>query len=339
MAIKAFDTYSEYMQAVRPRMRFMPEENPKEWQARARVKLREILGVPASSEVSAISVEWTHEEKDHTETRYTFASEPGAEVVCHLLLPRDAKPKSLPLAICVQGHGTGMHISLGRAKFEGDREDIEDGDRDFGRQALKRGFAALALEQRAFGERGAKEDGRPDCRQSAMAALMLGRTLIGDRCLDVSRAIDAVTSIYPQIDTSRIAMMGNSGGGTTTIYAAALDTRITAAMPSCALCGYYPSIGAREHCLCNYIPGIMQWFDMGDIAALIAPRPLIVVNGTTDRSFPLTSAIEQVAVARRVYDRMGAGEKLRHVIGPEGHRFYAAPAWPQFASATGWIKE
>ena len=338
MAFAAFDTYSEYMKTVRPQLRYMPEEDPHTWQERARAKLREILGVPASCEVSAINVEWTHEQKDHTETRFTFTSEPGADVVCHLLMPKKDKLESMPLAICVQGHSTGMHISLGRAKFEGDREDIEDGDRDFARQALRRGFAALALEQRAFGERGAKEDGTPNCRQSAMAALLMGRTLIGDRCLDVSRAIDAVESNFPEIDTSRIAMMGNSGGGTTTIYAAALDTRIMAAMPSCALCGYYASIGAMEHCFCNYVPGIMNWFDMGDIAALIAPRPLIVVNGATDVSFPLPSAVEQVKIASRLYNRMGAGDKLRHVIGPEGHRFYAALAWPEFASATGWIE-
>lgn len=338
MAIITFETYSEYMRAVKPQMRFMPEEEPRDWQARARAKLRELLGIPFSSRVSGLNVEWVKEEADHTETRFTFTSEPGADVVCHMLMPKTDKPKSLPLAICVQGHSTGMHISLGRAKFEGDREDIEDGDRDFARQALKRGFAALALEQRAFGECGAKEDGRPNCRQSAMTALLLGRTLIGDRCLDVFRAIDAVEIGFPEVDTSKIAMMGNSGGGTTTIYAAALDTRITAAMPSCALCGYYASIGAMEHCFCNYVPGIMKWFDMGDIAALIAPRPLIVVNGTADMSFPLPSAKEQVQIARRVYDRLGAGDKLRHVIGPEGHRFYAALAWPEFTSATGWTE-
>jgi len=141
---------------------------------------------------------------------------------------------------------------------------------------------------------------------------------------------------FPMIDMDRICMMGNSGGGTTSIYAAALDERIAAAMPSCALCGYYPSIGAMHHCFCNYVPGVVKHFDMGDLAAMIAPRPLVVVNGQTDVSFPIESAKEQVEIARAVYEAAGAGDKLAHVIGPEGHRFYAAPAWPVFEQLTDW---
>ena len=75
---------------------------------------------------------------------------------------------------------------------------------------------------------------------------------------------------------------------------------------------------------------------MGDLAAMIAPRPLTVVNGVTDASFPIESAKEQVAIARRVYEVLGAGDKIAHVIGHEGHRFYKAPAWPVFDKMTGW---
>ena len=95
------------------------------------------------------------------------------------------------------------------------------------------------------------------------------------------------------IDMDRICMMGNSGGGTTTIYATALDTRIKAAMPSCALCGYYASIGAMQHCPCNYIPGIMKHFDMGDLAVMIAPKKLVVVCGKDDNIFPLDGVNEK----------------------------------------------
>ena len=203
---------------------------------------------------------------------------------------------------------------------------------------MQKGFAALAIELRAMGECGNKADGSPDCNHPAYQAILLGRTIIGERCHDVSRAIDMVEKHFPMIDMSRICMMGNSGGGTTTIYATALDTRIAAAMPSCALCGYYASIGAMQHCPCNYIPGIMKYFDMADLVAMAAPRPYVAVNGLTDASFPIESAKEQVAAARPVYEALGAGEKLRHVIGPEGHRFYKAPAWPVFEEVTGWCK-
>ena len=75
---------------------------------------------------------------------------------------------------------------------------------------------------------------------------------------------------------------------------------------------------------------------MGDLAGLIAPRPLIVVNGKEDGIFPLSSALEQAEIARTLYAAAGAPDRFRHVVGPEGHRFYAAQGWPVFDELTGW---
>ena len=141
---------------------------------------------------------------------------------------------------------------------------------------------------------------------------------------------------FPQVDTKRIGLMGNSGGGTITIYASALEERIGAAMPSCAFCGYKESIGAQRHCTCNYVPGIMKWFDMGDLTGLIAPRPLVVVNGKDDSIFPLDSANREFGVAESLYKAADAETMCRHVVGSEGHRFYAALGWPVFNELTGW---
>ena len=334
MAMDPRVLHAQLMQSVTPDMRGQEGEDVTAWQEKARAKLREVLGLPLTTAKANFRIEWTKEEEQWTETRFVLETEPGMEVPCHLVLPKNYEGK-LPLAICTQGHGTGMHISLGRVKFPGDEGDF-DGDRDFAVQAVAKGWAALAMEQRAMGECGSKPDGHPNCNHPALQAILLGRTLIGERCHDVSCVIDAVEAHFPMIDMDRISMMGNSGGGTTTIYATALDTRIKAAMPSCALCGYYASIGAMQHCDCNYIPGIMNHFDMGDLAAMIAPRPLTVVYGVTDASFPIESAKEQVAIARRVYEALGAGDKIAHVIGHEGHRFYKAPAWPVFDKMTGW---
>lgn len=118
-----------------------------------------------------------------------------------------------------------------------------------------------------------------------MNALLVGRTMIGERCWDVSRAIDLALT-YAAIDGQRILCTGNSGGGTTTYYAACMDDRIQVAMPSCAVCSFADSIAAMFHCQCNFIPGIAKYMDMGDMAAAIAPRKLIVINGKEDPIFP-----------------------------------------------------
>ena len=308
------------------------------WQQEKRALLIRLLGmqhcIPADDE--KFEIDSVKETDAYTETRFFIESEPGVTCVAHLRVPKGVEGK-LPLVICLQGHSKGMHISMGQPKYPGDAEKISGGDRDFARQIVARGYAALILEQRAFGERGGTEEG-PGCYQVVMQALLLGRTLIGERCWDVSRAIDMIEKHFPQIDMEKVALMGNSGGGTATIYAAALDERIAAAMPSCAFCGYKASIGDRRHCSCNYVPGIMKEFDMGDLGALIAPRPLIVVNGLEDKSFPLFAAKEQMDIARVVYEAAGAKDKICHVIGLEGHRFYAAQGWPVFDDLTGWRK-
>ena len=77
-------------------------------------------------------------------------------------------------------------------------------------------------------------------------------------------------------------------------------------------------------------------FDMGDIVGLVAPRVFIAVNGKDDGSFPLDSAKKQIEIASKVYKEVGAGDKIHHITGPEGHRFYAALAWPVFDELTGW---
>jgi len=335
MAIDPRVKHQQMMQEIIPSMRWQEGEDVAAWQEKARAKLREVLGLPFASKAENFRIEWTKEDDPKwNEIRFAFESEPGQDVVCHLVLPKAYEGK-LPLAICMQGHGTGMHISLGWVKFPGDEDDFT-GDRDFAVQAVAKGFAALAIEQRAMGEGSPNANGSPNCNHPAYQAIMLGRTIIGERCHDVSCALDMVEEHFHMIDLDRIFMTGNSGGGTTTIYATALDTRIKAAMPSCALCGYYASIGAMQHCPCNYIPGIMKYFDMADLVAMAAPRPYVAVNGVTDASFPIESAKQQVADARKVYAALGAEDKLRHVIGPEGHRFYKALAWPVFDEITGW---
>ena len=230
-----------------------------------------------------------------------------------------------------------MHISIGYQKYEGDAEMIA-GDRNFAIQAIKEGYAALVIEQRCFGER-LEDEGNsnadPICHRSAMSAIMLGRTMIGERVWDVSRAIDTLMN-FKEIDTDKIGCMGNSGGGTITFYASCIDERIKVCMPSCSICTFEDSLIPIVHCVCNFIPGIMKYFDMGDLACLISPRPLIVVAGRKDDIFPIDGAIKAYNTIEQVYKAAGAAENCRLVIGKEGHQFYAKQGWSAFGELSGW---
>ena len=320
-----------------PSMRWDGKQDIKEWQNSAREKLKELIGF---GEIEKRNVPLTYEiEYDRVcedmgcrEIRFRFVTEENVTVPCHLVIPNDAN-KPLPVIITLQGHATGMHISLGRPKYNGDENTIKGGDRDFVVRAVKEGVCAIAMDQRCFGECGGTEKG-PDCRQAAMRAILVGRTLVGERVWDIMKLIDLLqTEFQDIIDKDKIMCMGNSGGGTATIYASAIDNRIKVSVPSCAVARYADSIAAMLHCECNYVPNIAHCFDMGDLCAMVAPRSLVVVTGEADSIFPVNSAKECVAEGKKVYNALEVGENIIHIIGDGGHRFYADDAWPHINSA------
>ncbi len=322
----SYEYTRELLNTIQPSMAYNGE-NIEEWKQTARSKLTSLLGIDRFVKVdSDINIEYEKEIEGGKEIRFTFQSEKNYRVPCHLLIPDDVI--NPPVMICLQGHSTGMHISLGRAKYPGD-EELLSGDRDFCIRALKEGFAAIAVEQRNFGECGGNEKG-PQCYESTMNSLILGRTTIGERVWDISRLIDVIEEKFSDImDTDKICCMGNSGGGTATAYLCALEDRIKLSMPSCAVCTYKDSIGAMYHCSCNYVPGIANYFDMNDLVIMGYPKAYIQVSGVKDDIFPISGA-------RYIFNKIFDAYKYHNkdnicclVEGDGGHRFYADAAWSQ----------
>ena len=323
-----------------PLLRYNEGRDLAAWREEVRAKLSELIGDMPEHVPLNLRIEWEDDTADYHEYRMLFDVECDTSVPAHLLVPKRAK-KPCPAIICLQGHSTGMHISLARPIYDKDDETIADGDRDFALQAVKEGYAAMVIEQRAFGERISQRIinhnpyYRTTCYLPAMAAQVLGRTLLGERVWDISRAIDALEK-FSEIDAERIACMGNSGGGTATYYAACLDDRIKIAMPSCAVCSFSQSIGVLYHCACNYVPNLGKYVDMGDLAVLIAPRPLVVVAGAKDTGFLLPGVEREYEIIKKIYSAVGAPDACELVVGPEGHRFYANPSWDIFRRLSGW---
>lgn len=321
----AYENSKELIQKVTHSMSYSGVDY-KTWKKEAREKLSGLLGMDKFEKInSSADIEFDKTENGIREIRFTFESEKGYRVPCHMMLPSDAV--NPPVMICLQGHSTGMHISLGRPKYAGDEELISGGDRDFCVRAVKEGYAAIALEQRNFGECGGSAAG-PRCFESSLTSLIMGRTTIGERVWDVSRLIDVLEKDFASIvNTECIACMGNSGGGTATIYIAALEDRICLAMPSCAMCTYKDSIGAMEHCACNYVPNIALYFEMSDLLAMACPKYYIQVSGIEDPIFPIGAAEEVFNEGVKAYEANGVSSRCTLVKGNGGHRFYADDAW------------
>lgn len=313
-------------------MAFDKQKNFFEQKRAVKNLLTDLIGMPEGMGATEPLVEYDNKtDPRFDEIRFIYESEPRYFVPAHLLTPKEFEGK-LPVVICLQGHSTGMHNSIGRTRFSGDEEGLKK-DRDFAVQAVKRGFAAICIEQRGFGEMNDLngESGSTNCAHMASQALIMGRTLLGERCRDISSLIDCLP-FFEQLNVEKIGLMGNSGGGTATFYAACMDERIKVLMPSCSLCPYYDSIITIRHCPCNYIPGIFKYLEMPDLTILTAPRPVVVVAGEKDEIFPIGAVKKGYETIKAIYKAAGAPEACRLVIGGEGHRFYAQQSWPVFES-------
>ena len=325
--------HEKLLKDIKPALSYDPAVDYDQWKASVKSKFFELLGEMPQKVDLNIRVEFEREEEDFFERRIIIDVEENCSMPCHLLIPKSGKAP-YPVVICLQGHTTGMHIALGRKVYPNDDYYFRGVDNEYGLQALKQGYAVLVMEQRGFGERKTdqtKVKGSTTCDHDAKVALLFGRTLIGERVWDISRAIDMLETI-PEVDKDKIAIMGLSGGGTATYYAAAFDERLKAAMPAGSVCSFDRSIGIMGHCGCNYIPNMIKSFDMGEIAALIAPRKLIVVTGDEDPIFLLDGVHKVYDVIEKIYEKEGAPANCKMIVGQGGHRFFGELCWPEFQS-------
>jgi len=255
--------------------------------------------------------------------------EPTVPLPYWLLRPK-AQAGPLPLVLTPHGHNH-PHIYVGIAYDERETESMQAGERDIAVQAVLEGYLVIAPTARAFGETRTSQDRESgavhSCRTQLLHDLLVGRTPIGDRVWDISRLIDWALDTL-NVDHRRIAITGNSGGGTISLFAAACETRISVAVPSSYFNTFAGSIGSIYHCDCNYVPGILRLGEMYDVAGLTAPRAFCAIAGKDDPIFPIDCARFAFEQLRRVYEVAGVPERCRLFEGHEGHRYYKSGSWP-----------
>ncbi|HEU0120704.1 MAG TPA: alpha/beta hydrolase family protein [Bryobacteraceae bacterium] len=305
------------------------------WQKKLRGKVLELIGGFPKEKAPLQPV--TLEVRDFPQYRrekFVIQTRPGMALLGYLLTPKNAKG---PLAtmICVPGHGRGVDDIVGIDEKGRDRTDKAGYQHDFAIQAVEAGLATVAIEPIAFGcrrdARSAKRGlGNSACQPVAGAALLLGETMVGWRSYDVVRTIDWIET-RKELDGARVGLMGISGGGTITSFAAAVEPRIKAAMISGYLNTFRDSIVAISHCIDNYVPGILNWCENYDVASLIAPRPLYVESGTRDSIFPIEASKSAFAHVKQVYAALGAEELAQHEVFEGEHLFHGGAGLPFLA--------
>lgn len=320
----------ELLNNTDPIFSYKTGEDIEAFQREAPGKLKNLLGIDSIEREylpkdAEIEYDIYADDLGAREISFTVESENNVFVPCHLFIP-DGKDRPM-LIVALHGHSTGMHTCLGRIRYPIDEAAIAEQDCDFARQAIEKGYAVLTLEHRGFGERGGDEKGAR-CSELSLRAIMIGRTLLGERIWDAKIAIDAVINSFADlVDTQNIIALGYSGGGSVGTYLSAIDKRIKSAVIVSAISTFKDSIGAMPHCACNYVPSMAKYFDMGGICQLIAPRRLVVISGNDDRIFPISGAAECVNTAKSAFAAFNAEDMLTHISANGGHKFYPREAW------------
>jgi hypothetical protein len=322
----------------------------KAWQRDARTKLTELLGINQMIRAVGAHVPQVRLGKSIRESGYLrrlceIETEPGVKIPFWLLTPNGRADKPRPIAICAHGHDTdGWNTYAGVYRDAAHRTSTQAKDGDVGVQAVNRGFVVLVPATRGLADVASIPDpkgrhGNRKCRAQLIHCLLAGRTPVGERVWDTQRLLDWALKNLKDVDPKKVLMVGNSGGGVMTVYVAALDERITVAVPSCSFTSYTSSTGFIFHCDCCLIPRVqVELADMADIGALTAPRALLAVHGRKDGLHSHSDVTAAMNRVRLIYAFANAPKAFRQEWGESGHKFYPDIMWPfiDFALADKW---
>lgn len=287
------------------------------WLERCRMRLHELLGPMPDPVPLRLEALETTECSTYRRTKVVYDTEDVMSVPAYLLEPRERSAPG-PAVLAVHGHGPGKSVVCGI-------EDSGTPGGDYAHQLASAGFVVLAPDLRCFGERA--DWNPPDhyaCDTNLVHALMAGCNPLAQNLWDLMRSVD-VLALHPLVDASRIGVVGFSYGGTMALFLGACDQRVAAVVMSGFLSEWKEAHKVPWNmCGSQVLPGMLGRLEHVDVAALIAPRPLLVESGTEDLLFPVASARKTVAQLTRVYEHFGAGDRIVHDVFEGGHRWYGA---------------
>ncbi len=286
-----------------------------DWKAKReeyRRQLLEMLGLdplPERTDLQA-AVTGRTEHEEFVVEKLHFQSRPGLYVTGNLYVPRNVQGR-LPAVLYVCGHGASKKdgVSFGnKVSYQ-----------HHGGWFARNGYVCLTIDTLQMGEIESIHHGT--YRYKMWWWLNRGYTPAGVEAWNCVRALDYLQT-RPEVDPERLGVTGRSGGGAYSWWIAAIDERIKAAVPVAGITDLKNHVvdGCVEgHCDCMYMFNTYRW-DYPLVAALVAPRPLLLSNSDRDGIFPLDGVIRTYEKARKIYELYGAGTKLGLYMTPGPHK-------------------
>lgn len=232
------------------------------------------------------------------------------------------------------------------------------------------GFIGIAIDGRYHGERTKAGKGSVEYSNAMLRTYRTGKEhpFLYDTVWDVMRLLDYLAT-RPDVDAQRIALVGFSKGGMETYLAAAVDSRVAVAIPFIGVQSFRWALendswqsrvgtfqaainaAAKDEGITEIkadfvgkfyervMPGIANRFDGPQMLPLIAPRPLLVINGEVDPRTPMPGLLECVENARQAYKQAKAEDKFGFVVQPQtGHAVTAAARQQAIAWLQKWLQ-
>jgi len=238
-------------------------------------------------------------------TELELHDRPGHTTHCWLARPIHPRAEKLPALIALHGHGGSALMT-----FEPDKMYF------YGDMFARAGYIVLAVDI----DHKYLEGIKPWISYQPLPKKVKFPPT-GQRVWMVRRAIDFLET-DPQVERSKIGVLGLSNGGFTAMFVAAVDQRVGLAISSGSLIMSERMWHSNLlHCRCQYIYKLDRVLDYYDIFALIAPRPLLIQSGEQDPIFPIASAKEAFSYIEKAYATAGASDKLVMDIHNGKHEF------------------
>ncbi|HID05708.1 MAG TPA: hypothetical protein EYP10_01020, partial [Armatimonadetes bacterium] len=233
-----------------------------------------------------------------------FESLPRLYVTANLYVPSNIRDKA-PAVLYLCGHSQNQKVHY----------------QPHARRFAELGFVTLVIETIQLGELQGYHHGA--YRYGWFHWYSRGYTPAGVEVWNGMRAIDLLQH-RPEVDPKRIGITGISGGGAQSWFLAAADERVKVSAPVCGTWCVATQIHHRMidgHCDCMFPINTYRW-DMTDIGALIAPRPLLIASADRDWIFDIEAVREVYRKLKRLYELLGASENVKLIETPGAHSYH-----------------
>jgi dienelactone hydrolase len=250
------------------------------------------------------------EAETFTVEKIYFQSQPHLYVTANLYLPKHrAKPAPAVLYLCGHLPVITNGVSCGN----------KTAYQHHGALWAANGYVCMILDTLQYGEIQGHHRGTYD--EGMWWWNSRGYTPAGVEVWNAMRALDYL-AFRPEVDPERMGVTGRSGGGAYSWFLAALDDRVKVVAPVAGITdlqNYVVDGAVDEHCDCMFLVNTYRW-DYPRLAALCAPRPLLLANTDADSLFPLSGVLRTRDAVKRIYDLYGAATNFGLVIAPGPHQ-------------------